>query len=146
MQSRQQAPHPTGNNTTHCTALQAHRTSVHSQSTSINKSAGFAGLQSGQSPWWVFHGISGGDESLIQETARPLGGLSTGIPRCWFSLCPTTRHCPNSRNRPWPISRLLPLTGHPIAWTSLTADCSLQRQDHALTISPMPVWQWCTPR
>ena len=38
--------------------------------------------------------FGGGDESLIQETARPRGRLSTGFLRGWFSLYPTTRHYP----------------------------------------------------
>ena len=42
-----------------------------------------------------FRGIGGGDESLIQETARPCGRLPTGILRSWFSLYPTTRHYPH---------------------------------------------------
>ena len=45
-------------------------------------------------PWWNFQGIGGGDELLIQETARPCGRLPTGILRSWFSLYPTTRHYP----------------------------------------------------
>ena len=67
----------------------------------------------------LFRGIRGGDESLIQETARPRGRLSTGFLRGWFSLYPTTRHYPNFRTRPWrriyPAAlHLLPLPGNTV--------------------------------
>ena len=52
--------------------------------------------ESDYSPWCTFRGIGGGDESLIQATARQRGRLSTGFLRSWFSLYPTTRHHPLS--------------------------------------------------
>ena len=70
----------------------------------------------------LFREFRGCDESLIQETARPHGSLSTGFPRGLFSLYPTTRHCPTFEidNGAAAVSPMLPLTGCTIHWRPLT--------------------------
>ena len=72
--------------------------------------------------------FGGGDESLIQETARPRGRLSTGFLRGWFSLYPTTRHYPfheidHGAPRSATPSRLRPLSGEGTTPWSLFGGC-----------------------